>query len=348
MKFLFAAALVGASVPSHAQSAVYAPLGASNEIAVIDTSSGIVTATIPGVINPHGLAITPDQRYLIAGSYTESKPGEQGAPPKPSGITEDEHKRHHQTAVEDTNRSVGMSFVSVVDAATKRVVHRIEVKGAVHHTGVTPNGKFAIATHPTAGAISVIDLRLRKVIKTIPTGSMPNYAVSTKDSKHIYVSNAGNNTVSEIDTQNWTVTRNFTTGAAPEHIVLSPDESSIYVNNVTDGTVSAISVGSGRIVQTYQTGDTPHGIDLSDDGNMLFVSSKANDLLIAIDLTSDKVRRVSLSPAPYHVTAIRGTDRLYVSSRAIEKIWVIDQQTLDTVNEITLNGIGHQMVVSTR
>ena len=348
MKTIFATVLFGASIPSYAQSAVYTPLGDRNEIAVIDAGSGIVTATIPEVINPHGLAITPDQRYLIAGSYTESKPGEHSTPPKPSGVTEDEHERHHQTAVEDTGSPVGMSFVSVVDAATNQVVHQIEVKGAVHHVSVTPDGKFAIATHPTAGGISVIDLQLRKVFKTIATGPVPNYAVSTNDNKHIYVSNAGNNTVSEIDAQNWTVTRNFTTGAAPEHVVLSPDESSIYVNNVTDGTVSVISLGSGRTVQTYPTGDTPHGIDLSDDGNILFVSSKGDDLLIAIDLTNDEVRRVSLSPAPYHVTAIQGTGRLYVSSRAIEKIWVIDQQTLEIVNEITLNGIGHQMVVSMR
>lgn len=348
LKILLGAVIIGAGGAAHAGPAVYIPLGDSNEIALVDAASGAVTATIPEVVNPHGLAITPDGRYLVAGSYTASKPGEHGAPLKPSGMSEEEHQRHHQASAEDTGSPVGVSFVSMVDTATNRVVHQIEVKGAVHHTSVTPDGRFAIATHPIAGGISVIDLEQRKVVGVVPTGPLPNYAVPTKDGTRVYVSNAGNGTVSEVDTERWAVTRNLTAGAAPEHLVLSPDESRVYVNNIADGTVSVISLDTGQTVQTYQTGETPHGIDVSDDGNVLFVASKGGEFLVAIDLAGNEVRRVPLSPAPYHVTAIRGTGKLFVSSRAVNKIWVIDQETLATINEIALNGIGHQMVVSMR
>jgi YVTN family beta-propeller protein len=345
-KLLLATALVAASVPSLAQTTIYSPLGDRNEIAVIDASSGAVTATISEVVNAHGLAITPDQRFLVAGSYMESKPGEQSMPSKPSGVTEDEHEAHHKGESENTNTNVGMSFVSVIDTALNQVVHRIEVQGAVHHTEVTPDGKFAITTHPTVGGISVIDLGSRKVIRVIATGPLPNYAVSTRDGRRIYVSNAGNNTVSEIDATNWIVTRNYLTGSAPEHVVLSPDDSTLYVNNVTAGTVSVISLASDQPVHTYPTGNTPHGVDLSDDGKKLFISSKGENLLKVVDLTSGEISSKKLSPAPYHVTVVPGTGQLFVSSRATEKIWVIDQDTLEIVNEITLNGIGHQMAVA--
>lgn len=90
---------------------------------------------------------------------------------------------------------------------------------------------------------------------------------------------------------------------------------------------------------------TSHGIDLSDDGRTLFVASKSDGHLTAIDLLDSKARRLTLDPAPYHVTVLPGTNKLSVSSRAAEKVWVIDQNTLDIVNEIPIGGIGHQMVV---
>ena len=327
---------------------VYVPLGGKNEIAVIDTASGVVVARIPEVINPHGLAITPDQRYLIAGAYTEIQQDQGGTPPKPSGVSEEEHQQHHKIVSEDSDDPVNTSFVSMVELATNQVVYRIEVKGAVHHTEVTPDSRFAIATHPTAGGVSVIDLGTRSVLKFIRTGPLPNYAVVTKVGKRVYISNAGNNTVTEIDTRDWTILRNFATGSAPEHIVLSADETEMYVNNVGDGTASVITLNEGSTKQIYQIGAAPHGIDIADNDQTLFVASKDENRLVAINLNDDTKRTISLEPAPYHVTSVNGTGTLYVSSRSLEKIWVIDQKSLGVVGEIVLEGIGHQMVVSKR
>ena len=340
---LFAVSMAGLAAPT-----VYIPLGSANGIAVIDAESGTATASIPDVMNPHGLAITPDLKYLVAGAYTESKRGEAESPAKPPGVSETEHQQHHQATDAENRGSVGMSHVSLIDTATRAVIERIEVTGAVHHTAVTPGGHFAISTHPTTGVISVIDLQSRKVVNTIPTGPLPNYAVVTRDSKRIYVSNAGNNTVSEIDTERWIVIRNMQTGVAPEHLVISPDENTLYVNNIGDGTVSVIALDAEKTLKTYAVGNTPHGIDLSENGQTLFVSSKDDNQLLAIDLGSEEIRRLSLDPAPYHVTAVRGTGKLYVSSRSAAKLWVVDQETLELLDEITIDGIGHQMVVSAR
>jgi hypothetical protein len=45
---------------------------------------------------------------------------------------------------------------------------------------------------------------------------------------------------------------------------------------------------------------------------------------------------------------VRGQGTLYVSSRAENRIWVLDQQTLAPRGEIAIRGIGHQMVVAAR
>ena len=345
---LSGALALGVVAASVAAPTVYIPLGTANKILIVDAATDKVVGKISDVQNIHGLAATPDGRFLVAGSFFELRPGQAAIPPKPKGMSEEEHKRHHSMPASGKKRVVGKSYVSLIRTRDNRVIRRIEVKGAVHHNAVMPDGRYAISTHTTAGGISLIDLETYKVFKTIQTGPVPNYAVVTKDGSRIYVSNAGNNTISEIDTQNWIVARNLLAGKAPEHIVLSPDETMLYVNNVMAGTVSVISLKTGKVVKTYGVGKEPHGVDISDDGKTLFVASKKDNKLTAINLADGKARRLTLKPAPYHVTTIRGTGKVYVSSRKQSIIWVVDQKRLKVVGKIPIRGEGHQMVVSTK
>ncbi len=183
------------------------------------------------------------------------------------------------------------------------------------------------------------------MFKVIATGPLPNYSAVTRDGKRIYVSNAGNNTISEIDTESWIVRRNILAGETPEHMVISPDEETMYVANVSAGTVSAVSLEDGEVVKTYTVGSSPHGVALSDDGKTLFVSSKQDNKLVAIDLRSGKERSLALAPAPYHVTAIPGNEKLYISSRGQPKIWIVNQKSLEISGKIAIRGQGHEMAV---
>jgi len=346
---LVSAATVGMASVTSAAPTVYIPLGTANEIVIVDAADDKVIDTVGDIVNPHGLAATPDGKYVVAGSNREVSPDQAALPPKPAGMSEEEHSLHHNMPTAAASQSgVGMSHVAIVETQDRRVVRRVDVKGAVHHNLVTPDGRYAISTHTTAGGISAIDLSNYKVAKVVPTGPVPNYAVVTKDGKRIYVSNAGNNTISEIDTDHWIVTRNILAGPAPEHMVLSADELTIYVNNIGDGTVSVISRDQGKVVKTYSVGNDPHGVDLSDDGKKLLVAVKKDNKLIEIDLVSGRTRSLDLSPASYHVAAIPGTGKVYVSSRKEPLIWVVDQKRLAVVGKIPVRGEGHQMAVAGR
>lgn len=326
---------------------VYIPLGTANEVLIVDAATDKAVGRIGEVINPHGLAITPNGKVLVAGSNQETEAGQRGVPPKPADMSEEAHRRHHNLpAAGEVKPGVGMSHVAVIDAQDRRVIRRVDVQGAAHHNLVTPDGRYAVSTHTTTGGISVIDLMSYKVVKTVATGPLPNYMAVTRDGKRIYVSNTGNNTISEIDTEHWIVTRNIPVGRAPGHIVLSVDETALYSNNVAAGTVSVVSLKQGKVTRTYTVGKSPHGIDLADDGKTLYVASKQDNKLVAINLADGKQRYIALSPAPYHVTAIRGMGKLYISSRKAPKIWVVDQSTLKILGEIPLRGTGHQMAVA--
>ncbi|MEQ8356306.1 MAG: YncE family protein [Kiloniellaceae bacterium] len=337
------ALLVGTST-AIAEPLVYVPLGGEGKIAVVDAAKDEFVSTIDGLVAVHGLAGTPDGKFLIAGSFQERE-ADESAPAKPSGVTEDEHAAHHGAAPADAQKADAVvSTVSVVRTADGSVVRRIDVPGAVHHAAVSPDGRFAVVTHPNEGTVSAIDLNSYQIAATVTTGPAPNYAAFSPDSSRLFVSNAGNGTVSEVDTERWIVRRNAVVGSSPEHVVLSRDGSTVFVNNVEDGTVSVLNTDDLTAAKTISVGSTLHGIDLSDDGGTLLVADLGDDKIVAFDLATDTYRSATLAPAPYHLAAIRGAGKLYVSSADEPKIWVIDQRSLKVLGEIPIGGKGHQMV----
>ncbi len=324
-----------------AEPLVYVPLGGQGKIVVVDAAKDKIVKivdTIGGVAAVHGLAETPDGRFLIAGSFEEREVGK-------------DHAVHHpasspSTKNDGSKKDGAVSTVSIIRTADRSIVRRIDVPGAVHHVAVGPNGRFAVVTRPNAGGISVIDLTSYEVRANLSTGSFPNYAVFSPDGGRVYVSNAGDDTVSEVDTERWVVRRNFAAGSSPEHMVPSPDGLRLYVANVDDGSVSEIATETGATLRTFDIGGPLHGIDLSENDSTLFVSALGQDKLVAIDLRTSTVRESSLAPSPFHLATVGGTGKLYVSSAGQPNIWVIDQKDLVVLGKISIGGKGHQMALS--
>ncbi len=314
--------LATSTLSANAKPTVYIPLGSGNQVIAVDAATNKITQSFPGVENAHGLVATPDGEYLIAGSLAET----------PS------------TAEQPADTPTSKLYV--VHPAHGHVMSTIPVVGWTHHQAITPDGNTVISTHGMRGFVTAVNLKTNKVEKTIKTGAVPNYTLITQDGKFAYVSNTGDNNLAEIDLNTWEVTRTLESGPAPEHMAFSKDESKIFVTNPAAGDVSVISRESGRSLKIIQVGSNVHGLDISDDGKTLFVSSKKDEKLVAIDTETGNKRELALSPAPYHLNTIKGTGKVYVSSRKAPKIWVVDQKTLKVTGEIQLPaGEGHQMTV---
>lgn len=336
--------LVAAAQTAHAGPFVYVPLGDEGKIVIVDGATDKIIGEIGDVPSVHGLAETPDGRYLIAGSF-EERVQANDAPEKPAGVSADDHAAHHGGGRSDVkSRSGIVSTVSVIRTSDRAIVRRIDVPGAVHHVATSPDGRYAVVTHPNEGTVSVIDLGTYQVTAIVATGPLPNYAAFSPDSRLLFVSNAGNDTVSAVDAGRWIVAGNIVVGGSPEHLVLSPDGATLFVNNVNDGTVSVIAVGDRKVVKTIPIGTTLHGIGLSDDGKTLFVVALGDDKVVRVDLASGKRSSGSLTPAPYHLATIRSQGKLYVTSAEAPKIWVVDQKDLRVIGEIPIGGKGHQIV----
>jgi len=314
--------ITGLSSPIMADPTVYIPLGSGNQVIAVDAATDKITASYSGVDNPHGLVVTPDGEYLIAGSLKE-EPLKKGQ-------------------AKDTPNSK-LFFIHPVHG---HVMSTIAVSGWTHHQAITPKGRYVISTHGMRGSVSVVDLESNTVVKTIATGPVPNYTLITKDGKRAFVSNTGNNTISEIDISNWKVIRALESGPAPEHMTFSSDESKIFVTNPRAGKVSVVDIKTGKVTEAYTIGKSVHGLDIGDDGKTIFASSKKGEKLVAVDTTNGTKRELKLSPAPYHLNTIPGTGKVYVSSRKKPIIWVVDQKSMKVTNTIKLPaGEAHQMAI---
>jgi len=329
-----------------AQTVVFIPEGSADTVRMVNAATGETVKRITGVEAVHGLSGAPGVPYLVAGSYTETDRTEIAELTQPEGVSEDEHAAHHSKPKGEPigPSDAGISILSVLDATTGEIVRRIEVPGAVHHTAVSPDGRFAIATHPSGDGISIVDLTSFKLIAFVPTGSMPNYAAFGTDPNVVYVSNAGNGTISEVDLGGGIVRRNMLAGSGPEHIVVDAQKSVIYAADADAGDVVELSLKDGSVLRNFSIGGELHGLDLSDDRASLFVAGRGEDKIASVALSTGVVTTASLSPEPYHLTGIPGTGTFYVSSRAEPKVWIVDESTLTAVDEFQIEGEGHQMV----
>ena len=339
----FAAPLVG----SASAETVFIPEGSANSILLVDAATGATIRRIEGLEAVHGLSGAPGVPVLVAGSYAEIERAEIAEIKKPTGVSTDDHAAHHVAAPKRLGPvDAGISLLSLLDATSGEILRQMEVPGAVHHTAVSPDGRFAIATHPSGDGISVIDLARFELIAFVATGSLPNYAVFGVDPKIVYVTNTGNGTISEVDLTRRIVRRNLIAGEAPEHMLVDPETGMIYVADADAGKVLELDVNDQNARRSFDIGGEIHGLGLSDDRTRLFVAGRGENKLAAIDLDSGTVTTVALAPEPYHLTTIPGTGRFFVSSRAEPLVWIVEDTNLSVTDEFQVNGEGHQMVVT--
>ena len=321
---------------------IYIPEGSANSVLVVDGANGSTIRRIDGLEAVHGLSGTANSGVLVAGSLIETdKPVE-----APASVTADEHTAHHGASGKAIGPDIaGISILSIIDRASGTIIRRLEVPGAVHHTAMSPDGRYAVATHPGADGISIIDLSNYEVTGWVPTGPMPNYAIIDQSSQTAFVTNTGNGTVSEVDLARAFVRRNFLAGEAPEHMAYGLGTGTLYIADSGTGRVIELDVNTGKVLRDIAIDSEVHGLDLSDDGKRLFVAVTGSDAVASINLKSGSIATYPLGSEPYHVTTIPNSGQALVSSRANPEAWVVDISSGAVVKRFQLSGVGHQMVV---
>jgi len=195
-------------------------VSAPGAVDVIDSGTLANVKTIPVSGNAHNVYVTPDGRFVVAGSVVGKNITVIDEQTLESAwtMTFDEGVRPIAFEAGQDGATARM-FVqlsnlhgfAVVDFKTQREVRRVLLpdeprrgnahSGAPSHgIGVSPHGKMLWVNSSVASGVFVYSLPDLRLLGNVATGSTPDWLTFTPDSKLVYVANAGDNYVSAVDT----------------------------------------------------------------------------------------------------------------------------------------------------
>jgi YVTN family beta-propeller protein len=308
-----ALALLAAALASQAAPLAYITESGGSTVAVVDTATNGVVATIPVGRAPRGVAINiQGTRAYVANSGDGS------------------------VSVIDTAANHVVATIGGISGADAIVVNR-----AATRLYVTSTGPFS------SGAVSVIDAGTNTVIAAIPVGVTPTGLALTPDGRRLYVANANSRSVSVIDTASLRVIATIATQSAPEALAADPSGTRVFVtrprsDDRVEGTVAVINVSTNTIVGSLTAGIGPTGITLNQAGTRAYVSNQGNsssagNTVSVIDTASLAViATVGVGQFPYGVSVDVPGRRVYVVNSGSSTLSVIDTATNTVVATVPL------------
>jgi YVTN family beta-propeller protein len=238
-----------------------------------DGNSANGTTRIVAGLQPHGLAVTADDRYLL--------------------VTND-----------------GSNDVSVVSIAGFRVIGTVPAVGSgPHMVAITPDGREAWTGNINGGDVSILDMA--KVIADpahavvcatpggsgsacrIPTGSGTESVTFTQDGKTAYVAAGNSNSVTVIDVQTRQVIRTLPVAGQPLRVAIRPDGRRAYVSQFSGTSIAAIDTATSLIVSGEQITSVVDslGMDFYAEGAAMFVGNFDSSMVTVIQLPNTSARQ---------------------------------------------------------
>jgi YVTN family beta-propeller protein len=202
---------------------VYVSIVSGNgAVDVIDAGSLERVKSIATQGGVHNTFVTPDGKYVIAGSIAGRKLTViDGSTEEPLWSQDFDAGVRPMTFEKNADGSTRRIFLqlsdfhgfAVVDFATRRETGRVtlpDVPAAQRHTeglqgspshgiGITPDGKTLWVNSKMNSHVYVYSLPDLKLLGGVHVGDHPDWLTFTPDSKSVYVANAGSNSVSVVD-----------------------------------------------------------------------------------------------------------------------------------------------------
>lgn len=264
--------------------------------------------------------------------------------------------------------------VSVIDAASFKVLTPVRVGKMPHNVQLSPDGKFVWVTnngepdpdpapgHPgmnkgehavmgKRGAVWLIDTASDAVVAKIPVGLHPAHVVLTPDGRFAYITNGGDNSVTVVDVAARSVVATIPVGKFPHGLRFAPDGRQAYVANLKGGTVSVIDVATHKEIAQIPVGKGPAQVGFTADGRLAFVSLSEEKEVAVIDPATWRVtRKIGVGTVPIQLYATPDSRTLLVANQGSRSkpgntVSMIDLQTFKPVKTVVTGSGPHGVAV---
>jgi YVTN family beta-propeller protein len=275
-----------------------------NTISVIDLESKRVTGTIPIPPGPHGMAITPDNRWLYVASDGASTVSvidtatdklvenvEVGKNPHGVAVTRD--GKYVLVGVYDTDS------IAFIDTASRKVIANIPV-GKPHNIAIHPNGQTAYAGSQTPGkfSLAIIDLPTRKVTATVPLQNTPRGLEFDPNGTRLYITQAGIDSVIAVDPADNKAIAEIPVGVSPHYANFTPDGKRGLTAVQGPSLLAIFNPQTNVLEKSIQVGSRPHWVASGPDGKTALTTNEGSNDLSIIDLESGTVTNIQVGNAP--------------------------------------------------
>jgi YVTN family beta-propeller protein len=292
-----------AAVPSKSE-VLFACSGTNNNVVVLNTSTGEMTASIPVGVGP-------------------------------SGIFYDSTNNHAYV----TNS--GTDNVSVIDLANNNVVASINVNltpDAVTYDSL--NGDIYVA-NCFSNNVTVINAASNLVIKTVPAGAYPKALTFDSGNGYIYAADywpVGSATVTVINGASNSVVATIPVGALPKGIAYDWGNGEVYVADSGSNNVTVISAASDVVVGSIPVGLAPVAVAYDSAHSLVLVTnSGSNNVTEITDSSNALFATVAVGPSPQGLGYDGALGYTYVSDSKWDKTSVVDDSTGTVVATFTLD-----------
>jgi YVTN family beta-propeller protein len=260
-----------------------------NTISVIDLELKQVTATIPVPPGPHGMVITPDNRWLYVASD-------------------------------------GASTVSVIDTATDTLVENIEVGKNPHGVAVTRDGKFVLVGVYDTDSVAFIDTNARKVIGSVPVGKPHNIAVHPSGGvAYVGSQTPGKFSLAIIDLTARQLTNTIALEKTPRGLEFEPSGARLYITQAGIESVVVVDPANNKIVTEIPVGVSPHYANFTADGKRGLTAVQGPSLLAVFNPQTNRIEKsIKVGSRPHWVAAGPGGKIALTTNEDSNDVSIVD------------------------
>ncbi len=239
----------------------YIAVANPNQVAVLDTLTHSVVATVDTLSQAWGFAALPDSSRVYVSDYSANR-------------------------------------ILVVDAATNTVAATIT--GVVQPYGAVaaPDGSKVYVATFSGTSVVIIDTATNTIADTIDLGGSSAVAVDiSPDGGKLYVVLPGAPAVAVYDTTTLARTATYTLPSSARGIALSADGAKAYVALNSSANVVVFDTATGSQITSITVGTAPRGVSLDATRSRLYVTNSGSGSVSVIDVTTDTVID-TITPTP--------------------------------------------------
>jgi YVTN family beta-propeller protein len=299
---------------------IYQTNSAGDAVDVIDPATNKVVMQIKDVEVPHGVAFSPDGSRAYVSCEAEStlwqvstKTGKLIAKAPLSG-------HPNNIAISKDGKRVFVAIVTqpgavdVIDTAAMKNIKTIAVKGGVHNTYLTPDGKVVLAGSIVGKMLTAIDPLTLEILweKPFDLGVRPIAFERAADgsTKRLFVQLSGYNGFAVVDFKTHEEVQRIknpaepsgghTEGGAPSHgIMVAPDGKTLWVDSSPANAVFIYSLPDLKVLGYVKTGEVPDWITFTPDGKTVYIANSGSNSVSAIDTkTRTEIARIPVGEVP--------------------------------------------------